>query len=755
MKAHFSLLALLAALSPAMAGTTVSQVVVENKSGLYDGRDFHALGFTSGEGGLESIILSSDGTANGNDLDLTGNGTLYGTDNANQNGMNLYFDGTGTTTITGAKLNNSKAAGANNTTRTYYAFVVASGEVVFDVAPGENGSSIDLKQNLSIGTAWTNYNTDASTAPATLTITNGSKIETTAYYNAVGSNGSKGTINVEGAGSQLATQQITLGAGTAGLTSAPSPGSDAYYENPDNGGLYWYPANFYDDADYQNLVSSASNIAKGYGEINIKGGAVMSVGEGNTKDTSNNKLQIFNGAVNISGKDGEGNASTLVLNQGGYLTMDPNYKAPAPVDDVFLNAINISEGGCVRMDGDEKLAYFSMGLAYDTNRVDSSISVDGEGSSFDIAVSESAMIGGQASSSMSSGETASTLSATNGGDIHINADGGIYAAYYGKGTKDSFNISATGGGSIHLESASEVSFGVKKSNDTDTFSAEITGNITASGVNEKTGDASVVTITGKTIFINPTDNASQQTTITADQGGTVNLNATESVYLGPHSEVSVKNGSTLTTTGRLTVWGASVSIDESSTWTAAEVILRHNATITNYGEMSISSLTHGENTTFVNEGSMSVTGGATFSATSQTTYVVTGQDAPSLTSTTVNLGDGASFSLEDGAVFHLDFTQSALNAPGRYEGVELVLVTGISDTDAEALLSQGSLDTLLSNTSFDFADGLQAAELTDLAYSIQNGSLLLSGSFSVVPEPATATLSLLALAALAARRRRR
>lgn len=136
--------------------------------------------------------------------------------------------------------------------------------------------------------------------------------------------------------------------------------------------------------------------------------------------------------------------------------------------------------------------------------------------------------------------------------------------------------------------------------------------------------------------------------------------------------------------------------------------------------------------------------------------------------------NGHAFTVGDGVTITLAFGGSALDSlvlsttenPVEFS---LTLVQGMGN-----VLDAGTLAALVGQTQFIITDetpGLSSATLglagTDLgayvsgvSYELKDGSLTVSGSIAVngnltVPEPTTATLSLLALTVLAARRRRR
>lgn len=201
--------------------------------------------------------------------------------------------------------------------------------------------------------------------------------------------------------------------------------------------------------------------------------------------------------------------------------------------------------------------------------------------------------------------------------------------------------------------------------------------------------------------------------------------------------------------------GSSANIDATSSWEESAFRLGDAAAISNHGELLFKSLEIASNASLGNYGNVTIDAGAlSLREGSHITYAVSNGPANgTLTSTTIDLTNNAAFSLEEGSLFTLDFTQGAPILPGYHE-VTLTLVTGILAEDA-AKITETLLSSLQDNTSVEFGPNVQAIGETEFEYSINNGTLLLNMSFTAVPEPATAALSLLALAALAARRRRR
>lgn len=516
-------------LSAGAAETTnphdVSLEAVRTVGSVTTGMKFNAIGFTSEAGAETSVYLTQDGTQSGAQLDLTS--------------ANLYFDGTGTTVIAGGNVKSDTTV-ANGVSTSGYAFVVAEGSVVLD-----NAQLGNIKQNLSVGTAYTNGGS------ATLTLKNGAVLETTNYYNSVGANGTAGTINVSGTGTTLKTQQITLGAGTSGMTSYASTGlakSDTEF--------YWTPAALYDD----NV-----SVAEGTGTINVSDGAKMYVGDGNPSG-STNKLQIFNGSVNVDGENSE-----LVLGDKSKLTMDPNYGTLAQASE-FSNAINVTNGGKVSVGSDSDgnagaLAYFSMGLLYgDGYNVSSALNVGGSGS--EVAIETASVFIGGVAMSLTSTENASTqttISVSDGANLAVSA------------TTGSVDVGYTDSAYSDLEN--RVTFEI--SGEDTSFTLESAEKYVALGTSGRENTS---------VTFNVSDGASAEisagTTIYADSGTEISvsgdgsaLSTAGSLLLDDGSVLSIGSGSAWSSDGDVTVKdGATLAIDVSSA-NPASVTFTEGATL--------------------------------------------------------------------------------------------------------------------------------------------------------------------------------
>lgn len=591
---------------------------------------FEALGIESTAAGAPTeIYLTADGTQAGGQLDLTD--------------QNLYFGGDGKVVVKGANVKNDATVDETyNRTKTAFAFVVAGGEVVFDGVDAGN-----IKQNLSVGTAYSDSGT------ATLTIQNGAQLETTAYYNTVGSNGTKGVVNVTGAGSVLKTQQITLGAGTSGLTAC---GDTTYGEN--NGKLYWTPKYLSTEEQYE---KAKENAAAATGTISISDGAKMYVGEGNT-DRSNNKLQIFNGAVNV-----DGNGSELILGNNSYLTMDPNYGTLPNADKGqefnFNNAISVTNGGKVSVAEGGKLYNFTVGMLYgERYSVTTDITVSGAGSEFSAETTGGVILGGAQPTSPQYGITTSDGRS----DVNVSVTDGATAKISGT----TFDIGwDSSGGSV----------------------ATVDVDIAVSG------SGSSLTLEAEVISLNYNDDDNVTSALSAEDGGTLRLDASSGISVGAGATIAVVNGTLETAaSGDVTLEsGAKIVLEDGAHWSA--------------------------------------TGDVTLASGAEMTVSIAKETAAAIT-----FSDSAALAFEDGAILNLTLGEG--ETLESREGTEIVLSTIFSG----AALSVGN----------DMKVGILASDgKTELGrYDVQKDD---GKVFIVIPEPSAFGLLAGAFAFVCAASRRR
>ena len=171
-------------------------------------------------------------------------------------------------------------------------------------------------------------------------------------------------------------------------------------------------------------------------------------------------------------------------------------------------------------------------------------------------------------------------------------------------------------------------------------------------------------------------------------------------------------------------------------------------------------------------GAPTFAGDLTLYSGSETVFSIAGLDTPA--TATLNGWESAAYShititngsltLQDGARFTIEFGGALLAEIGGCQDFSFDL-TLVNAGEGAITLGDAALTLLLDNTDFLISPDALAGgkgwsvefDRSNMAYSVQaNGSELhLVGTARLVPEPATATLSLLALAALATRRKRK
>ncbi len=181
----------------------------------------------------------------------------------------------------------------------------------------------------------------------------------------------------------------------------------------------------------------------------------------------------------------------------------------------------------------------------------------------------------------------------------------------------------------------------------------------------------------------------------------------------------------------------------------------------------------GASAKMVVEGTVTLDGEGDFTMGTQacvTEFTVTGSSAETATTTSIDISalSSKNFTIDTSAAFTFRFTDEILaalyaSAAGATD-VELTVIKGYTGF----ALEQQQLDEILANTAYLYGGEAPAVTLTlegtssrysgivsNARYEMRGNDLVWTGSVEVIPEPATATLSLLALAGLAARRRRK
>ena len=269
-------------------------------------------------------------------------------------------------------------------------------------------------------------------------------------------------------------------------------------------------------------------------------------------------------------------------------------------------------------------------------------------------------------------------------------------------------------------------------------SVEMNGNVSLSDGSISTADKNV-TITGTLAADN----------ITVNNGGTLENSVNSVISVG--NRLVLESGSKLVNNGVITASSAYalMTADEQAAAVLSEtdgpIILKEGSDVLNAGIIDADVVVQGGTLTL---GEGGITQNITMESGNilvEGSAVQTG--AMTLTGGTITFKNGASVALNDGITYDLS-------------GAEIIVL--VEDVNSV----EGSTLTLFSGDGNGYVTGLESATFTfqDMADSTNTvgGKItdLGSGSIKVeatvaIPEPATATLSLLALAGLCARRRRK
>ena len=289
----------------------------------------------------------------------------------------------------------------------------------------------------------------------------------------------------------------------------------------------------------------------------------------------------------------------------------------------------------------------------------------------------------------------------------------------------------------------------------------VTGSSVTAGNNVAlNGSVSVVTdsdivAVGGNISINGGGNDANVSVVTnsnfSAENGQVNITNTNLVMEGG-SVVAGKGLHVTNATAALSsveVMG-SISFDSDSVVTIDTMTA--SGSIENSGSLSLKDAMVCGSTVY-NTGKLEVTG----SMTLQSTTLVYTAESLTLNTTAISLNGGVlstmgMFAMADAtdAIAGVNFLISSEQLSGEPEAFKLVLFENASQSDFEKMLA--SIQSR--EVSITLSDLNSAAIVTDVLVGYEDGNIVVTGNASI-PEPTTATLSLLALAALAARRRRK
>ena len=240
----------------------------------------------------------------------------------------------------------------------------------------------------------------------------------------------------------------------------------------------------------------------------------------------------------------------------------------------------------------------------------------------------------------------------------------------------------------------------------------------------------------------------KNTSLTSEQGQVTFTNTTVS---GSGSSVSAATGMTLSNATVLlddvTLFGGETTIAADSLLSVTDVFTSYSGSIENMGSLSLNDVALTD-TTLNNGGVIEINGDLSLDS-AKLSFVV---DDLTSNTTAITLG-GAADILAGGSVDITFVIEGDKVASALYNNQEFsfVLFTGADSNDYDNLLAAlagNEVSFTLNNSEWTaYTSGIE------LKHDV-GGNIVITGNV-MVPEPTTATLSLLALAALAARRRRK
>ena len=557
------------------------------------------------------------------------------------------------------------------------------------------------------------------------------------------------------------------------------------------------------DGSVVNLKASvvkANTLTVNSGKVEIHtGSSDFSQGNsfiGNIADSAPKQAQIYNG-ITVNG-------GSLVMGSksGAYVTSLKHYTTGFGSDGLFSDSsCTVSQsGGTMAVYGDSiaqggftinqtgnaaAKMYFSDNLALmgnatitqdntnaDTKLVLGRLTDDEKAvtvTDFTVTLKQS----GAGSIQLASGtdfSKSANVNITQSGAGYIQIGGGIDKAEVGvnnieasrlgfTSTNTTYNIDQTGSGTILLSSGASIT----------------AGKISVSGLFQNDGslDCSSIDVNGGKFVNNGT--VTSKTTVNVKDGGEVSWENAQGGQSVANLNINVDETSSLTTTHL--VVGKGMNINTNGKVIATEGITVDGGLVKGTGEVCKLTLQSGSLIVGNSPGVQSYTGNLEL-LDGEVTFSLADIDNLQM-ATEQNFGwESGAYSTIDMNNHNLAYDGSTINIALGSDAVEsaLTLQTGaLCELTLTLIQNIGNVDSLTAevlakmaaNTNFiitsedeGLSDEYKALAGSDLSnkvasvtYSVSNGNLVLNAT--MIPEPTTATLSLLALAALAARRRRK
>ena len=510
------------------------------------------------------------------------------------------------------------------------------------------------------------------------------------------------------------------------------------------GGYGWHNTNGWkDNASLNSSTEGTKEFAPHSGSVTVNKGSTLEVGTGiGSAYTSIGGTQIY---------IGHGAQGTLTVDGGevisnGYIGISTSTLR----EDDNSGLLEIKNGGkvIVKAQAEQSTTYYNQILVGGSTKGTGSVVITGEGSELIIESTSTKNVNNEnfiSFFSIGSANGNGDMTVDNGATLTVGtpADGTTYA-YIGEAGDGSLTVGNEGTANIN---ASQALLSYNNPDGSSTITVEAGGELNlgneTQGCNTFMGysaadNASLIIENGGTANIRGNvmvrSSAADGSAAALQNDGTINLQ--DYGPYGTAAALHVYDGTAMVNNGTIsdgfTVLNSGA--EASGTGTFSNTIVSGGATLTIGTINEDGSITAGSQT---HTGNLELLEGATL------TFAI--DDLNGDSNSMLILSDGASLTVDEDAVVRLYLSDAAIEQSkelGDDFSLQLVSSTEGGETTPYVLSNIEIYDT----------DGLKVEDVSFSGQVDENGNITITNT---IPEPTTATLSLLALAALAARRRRK